>query len=315
MRVLVSLFVLAAAAAVSLFLGRASFSLDFSDPVYKDIVLDWRLPRIIAAVLVGGALSAGGAVLQTSFRNPLVSPDLLGVSAGAGLGAVLAMYLGAGHGIVVTAAFLGAILAVLLSSLAAAFAGRASVLSLVLSGVIVSAFAGACLSLTLLLSDPAKALHGMMFWLTGSLSMAGLQQLPWLASLVLLPLVLIMLSRFRLRMLLLGDSGIALSGVDPRKSRLWFILLASLMTAAAVSVSGIIGWVGLCAPHLARMLSKDPRDLVPLSFTSGGIILLVCDDAARCLFPGEIPVGLMTAVIGAPAFILIMRRYGRQSDS
>jgi len=154
-----------------------------------------------------------------------------------------------------------------------------------------------------------------MFWLTGSLSMAGLQQLPWLASLVLLPLGLIMLSRFRLRMLLLGDSGIALSGVDPRKSRLWFILLASLMTAAAVSVSGIIGWVGLCAPHLARMLSKDPRDLVPLSFTSGGIILLVCDDAARCLFPGEIPVGLMTAVIGAPAFILIMRRYGRQSDS
>lgn len=315
MRIFVPLTLLAAAALLSLFLGRASFSLDFSDPVYQDIVLDWRLPRVIAAVLVGGALSAGGAVLQTAFRNPLVSPDLLGVSAGAGLGAVLAMYCGAGHGIVILAAFTGALLAVFLSSLAAAFAGRASVLSLVLSGVIVSAFAGACLSLTLLLSDPAKALHGMMFWLTGSLSMAESGRLPWLAALVLVPFALILLSRFRLRIMLLGDGGIWLSGVDPGRSRLWFILLASLMTAAAVSVSGIIGWVGLCAPHLARMLSRKASDLLPLSFISGAGILLVCDDAARCLFPGEIPVGLMTAVIGAPAFILIMRRYGRQSQA
>ena len=315
MRILVSLIVLAVTALMSLFLGRASFSLGLSDPLYRDIVLDWRLPRVIAAALVGGALSAGGAVLQTSFRNPLVSPDLLGVSAGAGLGAVLAMYFGASHGIVILAAFTGALLAVLISSLAAAFAGRASVLSLVLSGVIVSAFAGACLSLTLLLLDPAKALHGMMFWLTGSLSMAGSGQLPWLAALVLVPLLLIVLASFRLRILLLGDGGTALSGVDPKRSRLWFILLASLMTAAAVSVSGIIGWVGLCAPHLARMLSGKASELVPLSFTSGAIILLVCDDASRCLFPGEIPVGLMTAVIGAPAFILIMRRYGRQSQA
>ena len=120
MRIFVPLTLLAAAALLSLFLGRASFSLDFSDPVYQDIVLDWRLPRVIAAVLVGGALSAGGAVLQTAFRNPLVSPDLLGVSAGAGLGAVLAMYCGAGHGIVILAAFTGALLAVFLSSLAAA---------------------------------------------------------------------------------------------------------------------------------------------------------------------------------------------------
>ena len=260
MRILVSLIVLAVTALMSLFLGRASFSLGLSDPLYRDIVLDWRLPRVIAAALVGGALSAGGAVLQTSFRNPLVSPDLLGVSAGAGLGAVLAMYFGASHGIVILAAFTGALLAVLISSLAAAFAGRASVLSLVLSGVIVSAFAGACLSLTLLLLDPAKALHGMMFWLTGSLSMAGSGQLP--AALVLVPLLLIVLSSFRLRILLLGDGGTALSGVDPKRSRLWFILLASLMTAAAVSVSGIIGWGGLCAPILTENFQEKIEKII-----------------------------------------------------
>lgn len=273
-----------------------------------------RLPRVLAAVLIGAALSSAGAAYQAMFRNPLVSPDILGVSAGAGLGAALAIFFGLPMLLVQGIAFLGGLIAVTMVCVVAALVRRHEpTLVLVLAGVAVSALLGAGISLLKLLADPYTQLPTITFWLLGGLNtIVGSDLLTATPLLVagLLPLVLL---RWRINLLSLGDEEAASLGIAVTPMRWTLIAAATLCTAAAVSLAGIIGWVGLVVPHIARLLvGADFRQLLPASLLLGGSFLLAADTLARTLAPIELPLGILTAFVGVPCFLLVLARHGAE---
>jgi len=275
------------------------------------VVLDIRLPRILAALLVGAALSASGAAYQGLFRNPLVSPGILGVSAGAGFGAALAIVLGLGMVGVQSFAFCGGLLAVGSAwAIGASLARRGDpALSMLLAGVMIGVLFTAFVSLVKFAADPDDALPAIVFWLMGSLASIRLGDLAAVAALVLPGVAILVALGWTLNVLSFGDEEARALGVATGPARLLVIVLATLITAAAVSVSGIIGLVGLVAPHLARMLvGPDHRALLPVSALIGGGFLLAVDDLARSLFAAEIPLGIVTALIGAPFFLYLLWR-------
>jgi iron complex transport system permease protein len=280
----------------------------------ESVIWNVRLPRILVGLLIGAALAASGAVYQGLFRNPLVSPDILGVSAGASLGAVIGIFVSGSVFLIQGLAFAGGLLAVsLVYALGTAVRSRDPVLVLVLAGVAIGALLGAFLSLLKVLADPYNQLPAITFWLLGSLANVTrgdlLSILPAMA-LGLLPLILL---RWRMNLMTLDDEEARALGVDTGKLRLLFVAAATLMTAAAVSVSGIVGWIGLLVPHVARMLvGADFSRLLPAALMLGGGYLVAVDTLARWIAEIEVPLGILTAAIGAPFFLwlLMTARFG-----
>jgi len=278
-----------------------------------EIALRLRGPRVLAGVVVGAGLAAAGAAYQAVFRNPLVSPDLLGVSAGAALGAASALLLGAGFAAVQGASFLGGLGAVLLAVGAARLGGGGDPrLSLVLCGIVSGALASAGLALVLSLADPYAQLPAISYWLLGSLSRAAMSEVLAAAVPAAAGLLLMTSLRSRLDVLGLGEEQARALGLPAASLRLLAIGGATLVTAAAVSIAGVVGWVGLLAPHAARLLvGSEARRLLPASTVLGAVFVLALDLAARSLGPVEVPLGLLTAAVGAPAFLALFIAMGR----
>ena len=275
-----------------------------------------RLPRVLAALLVGTALAAAGTSYQTLFRNPLVSPDILGVSAGAGFGAVLGILLSLPVIAIQGLGFVTGLLTVgIVYTLARALRSQNEILVLVLAGIVVGALAGAGISLVKILADPYNQLPAITFWLLGSLSGIKVSDLQTVAPLVILGLVPLALLRWRIGVLSLGDDEAKALGVNVRVVRGVVIGAATLVTATAVSVSGVIGWIGLVIPHMARLLVGPRYDRVlPAAILMGAAFLVLIDTVARSAARIEIPLGLLTALLGAPVFVWLLAR-GRRSWS
>lgn len=277
------------------------------------VVWQLRLPRIAAALLVGGSLAVAGAAYQGMFRNPLVSPDILGVSAGAGLGAITAIFLHLPIYMVQLFAFIGGLTAVgAVYALAAVVKRHDPVLVLVLAGIALSTLLGAGISLLKILADPYTQLPTITFWLLGGLNNVNLSDLAYSAPMMLLGLIPLVLLRWRMNLLSLSDDEAAALGINFTQMRILLILSATLMTASAVSFTGIIGWVGLVIPHVARLLvGPHFSRLLPVSLLLGAIFLLLTDTMARTVAGIELPLGILTALVGAPFFMYLLARGGR----
>ena len=308
---------------LSLFLGRYEisfmealgifsklFSGDLSDKDFStyNVLFNVRLPRIILVVLVGSSLALSGAIFQAIFRNPLVSPDILGVSSGASFGAVLGLLLKSGSMLWVQAlSFVFGVLAVSVAYLISK-AGRFNrVLMLILSGIIVSSFFHALVSIIKYIADPYNELPAMVFW-----SMGGFFRVSWTDFFITGPVIIvgimtIIMLRWKLNMISLGDDEAITLGIDIKLLRKIFIFLATLIVASGISICGTIGWVGLIVPHIARIIiGPNHGKMILLTGILGAIFLLVTDDLARSLTTAEIPIGILTSLIGAPFFCYIM---------
>jgi iron complex transport system permease protein len=290
-------------------LGLASGGAAVSDAA-QTVIWQIRGPRILGAMLVGAALASSGGAYQGLFRNPLVSPDILGVSSGAALGAVLGIYLALPVLGIEAASFAGGLVAVaMVYGVAASVRGRDPVLVLVLTGVVIGALLGSGVALLKYLADPLNQLPAITFWLLGSLASFNRADLLVLAPTVLLALVPLALLRWRLDVMSLGEEEATALGVDVRIVRGAVILGATLMSAAAVSVSGIVGWVGLLVPHLARLIVGPAfARLLPMTIVLGAAYLLAVDTLARTIGTVEMPLGVLTAVIGTPVFLWLLAR-------
>lgn len=294
------------------FFFEGVFGTSTPDTPEKAILLDIRLPRVALAGLVGIALGGSGVTLQGIFRNPLVDPFILGVSAGAAFGCALSVgfvpFLP-----VQFLAFAFGILSVVLTFAVARTQGDVSRLPLILSGVIISAFFTALVSIVKFLVDPHK-LQSIVFWLMGSFALADWRRVGVAALGVAAGLLPIFMMRWRLNVMSMGEEEAKTLGIHVTRERIIFVAASTLIVSVAVSVSGIIGWVGLMVPHLIRMMTgPDHRTLVPLSMAGGAAFMIFADTAARSISNFDIPVGIITAVIGAPFFIYLMKRGGSES--
>ena len=281
-----------------------------------DLVLwNLRLPRLVAGILVGAALAAAGASYQAMFRNPLVSPDILGVSAGAGLGAVFAIFLSLPLAAVQLFAFAGGLIAVGLVYLISLTSRQFDpVLVLVLAGVAIGSLLGAGISLIKILADPYSQLATITFWLLGGLNAVSQRELLWALPFLLAGLLPLILLRWRINLLSLSDMEAQALGVNTGVLRFLLIICATLMTAAAVSFTGIIGWVGLVIPHIARILvGPEFSRLLPTSLLIGATFLVLTDNVARNAASIELPLGVLTSLIGAPFFLYLLLK-GRPHD-
>jgi iron complex transport system permease protein len=278
----------------------------------RAIVLDIRVPRVLLAGIVGIALSGSGVTLQGIFRNPLVDPFILGISSGAAFGCAISIGFFPALPIQV-AAFLLAIVSVALAYTIAKDQGEVSRLPLILSGVIISAFFTALTSIIKFLVDPHK-LQNIVFWLMGSFALADWKTIAVSGLGIFVSLCPVFIMRWRLNMLSMGEEEAHLLGVNVRRERMIFLVSSTLAVSLAVSVSGIIGWAGLMVPHLVRMIvGPDHRRLVPLSMAGGAAFMIFADTVARSLTTYDIPVGIITAVSGAPFFVYLMKRGGKES--
>lgn len=279
------------------------------DPVQEVVVEQVRLPRILAAVIIGYGLSISGAALQGLFRNPLVDPGIIGVTAGAGFGGTLAILMGLQGYLLLGLAFVFGIGSVFLVKLLSTVRGRTSMLTLVLAGVVISAFFSAAISIAKLLADPFQKLPAITYWLMGSIASSNYLDVLLVTVAVVPSAVAIYLLRFQINLLSLGEEKARALGARVVLVQ-WIVLVASaLISAGVVATSGIIGWVGLVIPHVARALvGADHQRLLPVSGVLGAIYLLMVDNLARTVTTAEIPLGIITALIGVPVFAVILRR-------
>ena len=275
--------------------------------IQHNIIFNLRLPRILAAILVGAALAVAGTTYQGIFRNPLVSPDILGVSNGACIGAAIAILMGVGMLGVQTFAFAGGLIAVLLTMNLPRLIQRDSTIVLVLSGIIVSGFMMASLGLIKYLADPETQLADIVYWQLGSLTKSNYDNLMILAPIIVLTTAVLLAMRWRINVLSLGDREAKLIGANIRFERGMMVCAATLLTASAVCLSGTIGWLGLVIPHLARLFIGDNNvKSLPIAALIGAIFLLMVDTFARNLYVQEIPLGILTGFIGAPFFAWVL---------
>ena len=274
------------------------------------VIFNIRGPRVLAAILCGAALAVAGAAFQGLFRNPLVSPDILGASSGAALGAVIGIFFSLGIFGIQALAFAGGLLAVALVYLiGSAIRGGDTVLVLVLTGVVIGALLGAGVGLMKYLADPYNQLPAMTFWLLGSLSGTDRHDLLPLFGPVFIGTLVLFALRWRMNVMSLPEEEARALGLSTGVIRLAVVAAATLVTAASVAAAGVIGWVGLIVPHLARfMVGPDFGRLIPTAAIMGGGYLLVIDTLARSAASVEIPLGILTAVIGTPFFILLLIR-------
>src|SRR6266568_1768401 len=289
-------------------LSRLTGHASSASPAVENVVLLVRGPRVVAAVLVGAALAVAGTAFQGLFRNPLVSPDILGASSGAALGAVIGIFFSLGVIGIESLAFAGGLAAVaavyVIGSLLRA---RDPILVLVLTGVVVGALLGAGVGLVKYLADPYNQLPAMTFWLLGSLAATTVADLLPLTGPVVVGTIVLIALRWRLNVMSLPEDEARALGLATGPFRIAIVAAATLVTSASVATSGIIGWVGLVVPHLARALvGPDFPRLIPTAALLGGGYLLFIDTLARTAAPVEIPLGILTAVIGTPFFIWLL---------
>lgn len=279
--------------------------------VEETVVLNVRLPRIILAMLIGGGLAIAGASFQGMFANPLVSPDILGVSAGAGFGAAIGILLFGNSFTMQIIALIMGMLAIGFTFLIGGFRRDLPIFMLVLAGTITSALFQALVSLIKFLADPEEKLPSITYWLMGSLGTASYQDLYIAGPLILIGIVILYSLRWRLNILSLSEEEARSLGISVTKLK-WFVILgATLITASAVSVAGIIGWIGLIIPHIARMIvGSNNQYVLPASVSIGACYLLIIDNLARSLTAAEIPLSILTAIIGAPFFAYLLRKTG-----
>lgn len=269
-----------------------------------------RVPRVAGAGIVGAALAASGAALQQVFRNPLASPDLLGVSAGSALGAVVGIFLGWSLAGLQLAAFAGGLFAVaLVHAIAGLLRVRDRALGLLLTGVAVGSLLGAMIALVQMMADPTRELPAITFWMMGSFASIERSGLAWLGAVCLAGLLPLVLLRWRADALALSDDEVRTLGVAPGGVRFALTAGATMATAACVAAAGIVGWVGLVVPHAARLLvgASFPK-VLPVSMLMGAVLMLVIDGAGRAVTSVELPPGVLSALVGAPALFVLMLR-------
>lgn len=280
--------------------------------VLETVVINIRLPRIMAAMLVGGSLALAGTSFQGLFRNPLVSPDILGVSSGAGFGAALAILLNADLWIVQVSAFCFALLAVGIVFAVSRMVKGNSTLTLILAGMAIASLFSALLSIMKYVADPVNQLPAIIFWLMGSLASTTIHTVLLAAIPMLTGMVVLVIIRWRFNVLAMGEEEARALGVDTGKLRALIVVCCTMITASGVCIAGTVGWVGLVIPHIGRALvGPDHKKLIPVSILLGAAYLLAIDDVARTLLSVEIPIGILTAIIGAPFFIYLLNRGGK----
>ena len=293
---------------ISVLLAKAGGPRGEISPAVESVIWQVRGPRVMAAMLVGAALAVAGTAFQGLFRNPLVSPDILGASSGAALGAVVGIYLSLGVFAIQSIAFVGGLIAVgIVYVIGASVRSRDPILVLVLTGVVVGSLFGAGVGLVKYLADPYNQLPAMTFWLLGSLSATGVHDLLPLVGPVAAGTAVLIALRWRMNVMSLPEEEARALGVATGPLRIAIVAAATLVTSASVATAGIIGWVGLVVPHLARSLvGPDFARLLPAAAILGGGYLLLIDTLARTLAQVEIPLGILTAVIGTPFFIWLL---------
>lgn len=289
-----------------LFEGGAGVS-----PQDYSVVVNVRIPRIALALLSGAGLAVSGAAFQALFSNPLATPDTLGVAYGAAFGAVLGMLIGSNGFVNQVLGLAFGLVAMILTYAISRTQSRSSVVMLVLGGMVVSSMFQAFVSLIKYVADPEDKLPSITYWLMGTLSGASYAALSLSAPLILVGIVALFLLRWRLNVLSLSEDEAKASGTNVKLVRGCVIVAATLITASCVSVCGQVGWVGLLVPHVSRMLfGSNNRMVVPASISLGAVFMLVIDTVARAATPAEIPVSILTATIGAPFFIILLKRTG-----
>lgn len=311
--IFVSLFIgryhLSVAVVIKVLWSKLTFTRSGLPDEYRSIVWDLRLPRAILGAMVGGSLAVSGAAFQGLFRNPLVSPSILGVSSGAGFGAALAILLFNSTSYIYGFAFLFGAIAVLLSYSIGKVYNTTPTIMLVLGGVIVSSVFSALISFAKYIADPYNQLPTIVFWLMGSLAsptyhdifVAGIPMVIGVGGLVAV--------RWRINVLSMGDKEARTLGLNTALSKGIVVACATLATAGAVCSSGIIGWVGLIMPHIGRMLvGNDNKVLIPASVSLGACFLIVVDNLGRVISGSEIPLGVLTALVGGPFFVYLLKK-------
>jgi len=307
---------------VALFIGR--YPINFQEVLtiltgignqssitYNDYSLIWdiRMPRAILSILVGGSLGISGAALQGLFRNPLVDSGILGVSSGAGFGAALAIILFSSTFSIYLSAFLFSMLAVFVSVRVGRIKSQSTTILLVLGGVIVSSIFSSMISLLKYVADPYNELPSIVFWMMGSLSNASYREIMISGAPMLLGVSGLLLMRWRINVLSMGEIEAQSLGLNAKFFQLLIILCTSLATAGAVAVCGIISWIGLVIPHIGRMIvGNNNKDLLPVSFALGGVMLLLIDVIGRVITGGELPLNILTALIGGPFYIYLLKK-------
>lgn len=296
------------------FLGTIFPSLSETEEISKaayNVIFKIRIPRILLAMLAGAGLSVAGASFQSIFSNPLASPDTLGVATGASFGAVLGILLKMPYWAIQLTALAFGLVAVFLVFTVSSIRGKASIVMIVLAGMVISALFSALVSLVKFTADPQDVLPAVTFWLMGTLQGTSLTTLANGAPFIIAGIAVITVFRYKLNLLTLSEDEATSLGINVKRSHIVIILAASLITASVVSMCGLIGWVGLLIPHISRMLfGNNNKSVIPACIGLGAIFMLIIDTIARTAAGTEIPVSILTAVIGAPFFIILLRKTG-----
>lgn len=311
------LFLLALVSVFSIVMGRISleelrnyYTNDFD--TLQTIIFDLRLPRLIVAFLVGASLSVAGVIFQAMFQNPLVSPNILGVGSGAGFGAVVCILIFSDPFITQIGAFIFGFLAVMISYALGTLVNKNSKLMLVLAGIITGAIFEALISIVKYVADTEEKLPSIVYWLMGSLNAISWDDVIILAPICTIGLVILSLMGWKLNILSLGNEQASIFGENKFLGFI-FVVLATLITSTSVAIAGIIGWVGLLVPHITRLIfGSDNTSLVPISAIFGGIFLMLTDNVARSVSSAEIPLSILTALVGAPLIGVIMVKKGKK---
>ena len=303
--------ILIAVTIVSMVLGRYTVNLmdlfDGQETATETVIFNIRLPRVLLAVIIGAGLSLAGCTFQTVFTNPMASPDILGASSGACFGAALALLMGASRLGVQLMAFAFGLFTVGIVYFVGNMNQNRTAMYLILVGIIISSLFNAGTSFIKLVADPNDQLPKITYWTMGSLSNADLREVFITFIPTLIAGIILFLMRWKINLLTLSDDEAESMGVDVRRVRMFSVILASVLTAVSVSAAGMIGWIGLVIPNLVRILTgNNTKQLMPMTAIIGGIYLLIVDDLARCMLATEIPIGILTAFVGAPFFIFIL---------
>ena len=277
--------------------------------IMDTVMIQIRLPRILAAMLVGASLALAGTSFQGLFRNPLVSPDILGVSMGAGFGAAIAILLGGNTATIQIVAFVSALLAVGISYGISRMVKGNATLTLILAGMAIGSLFSAFLSLMKYVADPVNQLPAITYWLMGSLAAVNTKELFFAAIPMLVGIIILILIRWRFNVLAMGEEEAQALGTNTGSLRAIVIVCCTMITASSVCISGTIGWVGLIIPHIGRMLvGPNHKRLLPVSLLLGAAYLLLIDDICRVVASVEIPIGILTAIVGVPFFVYLLNR-------
>ena len=282
----------------------------------ENVIFQIRLPRVLAAAIIGAALSIAGVSYQGMFQNPMVSPDILGASSGAGFGAALAILLGAGYMGISMAAFLFGLAAVMLAYGISRVSRINATLAMILAGMMIGSLFTSCTSFVKLVADTEQTLPAITYWLMGSLVSIKPQDVAFAIVPIIAGSVPLFLLKWRMNLLTVGEEEAQAMGINTRALRLVVIVCATLLTASSVAISGMIGWVGLVIPHFCRMIfGYDYRKIIPASALFGATFLMVVDNIARLATTAEIPLGILTSFVGAPIFVYLILKGGTSREN